>query len=164
VHGVRRAHAQKHATLVDAGGQVPFAIVGFDSHRSDLHAGVVDEHVDWAVRLLNAGHHGFPAGAAGDVVVVVGDVSPVRLQLLGQGSSEVVEYVGHRDDRTFARQGTNVCGAAQGYLASCAFLDAMVDDLGKSGRRTDKARFLPNILSSAAAPTSTLAASSPRPC
>jgi polyhydroxyalkanoate synthase len=28
---------------------------------------------------------------------------------------------------------------AQGYLASCAFLDAMVDDLGKSGRRTDKA-------------------------
>ena len=46
---------------------------------------------------------------------------------------------------------------AQGYLASCAFLDAMVDDLGKSGRRTDKARFLLNILSSAAAPTNTLA-------
>ena len=33
----------------------------------------------------------------------------------------------------------------------------MVDDLGKSGRRTDKARFLLNILSSAAAPTNTLA-------
>jgi hypothetical protein len=83
--------------------QVPSAIVGFDSHRSDLHAGVVDEHVDRAVRLLDARHHGFPPGAAGDVVVVVRDVSPLRLQLLGQGSSEVVDYVGPSDDRTFAR-------------------------------------------------------------
>jgi polyhydroxyalkanoate synthase len=46
---------------------------------------------------------------------------------------------------------------AQSYLAGCAFLDAMVDDLGKSDRPTDKARFLLNIMSSAAAPTNTLA-------
>ena len=48
--------------------------------------------------------------------MVVRDVSPLRLQLLGQGSSEVVDYVGRSDDRTFARQGTNVCGAH----AACA--------------------------------------------
>ena len=46
---------------------------------------------------------------------------------------------------------------AQGYLAGRTFLNAMVDDLGKSGRPTDKARFLLNIMSSAAAPTNTLA-------
>ena len=46
---------------------------------------------------------------------------------------------------------------AQSYLASCRFLDAMVDERGKSGRPTDAARFLLNVLSSAAAPTNTLA-------
>ena len=90
--------------------QVPFAIVGFDSRQSDLHAGVVDEHVDRAVRLLDARHHGFPPGAAGDIVLVVRDVSSLRLQLLGQGGSEVVDYVGRSDDRTFARQ-ARTCAA-----------------------------------------------------
>jgi polyhydroxyalkanoate synthase len=46
---------------------------------------------------------------------------------------------------------------AQSYLAGCGFLDAMVDERGKSGRPTYTARFLLNILSSAAAPTNTLA-------
>jgi polyhydroxyalkanoate synthase len=46
---------------------------------------------------------------------------------------------------------------AQSYLASCGFLDAMVDERGKSGQPTYAARFLLNVLSSAAAPTNTLA-------
>src|SRR5262249_3939102 len=90
--------------------QVPFAIVGFDSLRSDLHAGVVAEHVDRAVRLLDARHHGFPPGAAGDIGVVARADSSLRLQLRGSGGSEVVDYGGRSVDRSSARPGTNVCG------------------------------------------------------
>ena len=46
---------------------------------------------------------------------------------------------------------------AQSYLAGCTFLNAMVGELGKSGRPAHGPRFLLNILTSAAAPTNTLA-------
>jgi polyhydroxyalkanoate synthase subunit PhaC len=45
---------------------------------------------------------------------------------------------------------------AQAYLASCNSLDELLDEFERAGRSSDKARFLLNILESAAAPTNTL--------
>ncbi len=44
----------------------------------------------------------------------------------------------------------------QSYLAGCGFADEVLDDLGGNGRQTVAARFLLNVLESAAAPTNTL--------
>ncbi|HEU5266323.1 MAG TPA: alpha/beta fold hydrolase [Jatrophihabitans sp.] len=45
---------------------------------------------------------------------------------------------------------------SQSYLAGCEFADEVLDDLGRNGRPTVAARFLLNVLESAAAPTNTL--------
>ena len=45
---------------------------------------------------------------------------------------------------------------AQAYLASCNSLDELLDELERAGRPSEKARFLLNILETAAAPTNTL--------
>jgi polyhydroxyalkanoate synthase len=45
---------------------------------------------------------------------------------------------------------------AQTYLVNCNAIDGILDDLERSGRSATKARFLVNILQTAAAPTNTL--------
>jgi polyhydroxyalkanoate synthase subunit PhaC len=44
----------------------------------------------------------------------------------------------------------------QSYLAGCSFVDELLDQMATSGRDTAKARFLLNVLTSAAAPTNTV--------
>jgi polyhydroxyalkanoate synthase len=51
--------------------------------------------------------------------------------------------------------------ACQTYLAGCTFADEMVDELGRDGRSTTTARFLLNIVESAAAPTNVLVGNPP---
>ena len=107
------------------------------------------------------------AGTLAGTAAVVGQLSALNreslalaaeLARIAGGGSEITP---DRKDWRFAdpawSQNPAYRRVAQSYLAGCAFLDAMVDDLGKDGRPTDKARFLLNIMSSAAAPTNTLA-------
>jgi polyhydroxyalkanoate synthase subunit PhaC len=44
----------------------------------------------------------------------------------------------------------------QSYLAGCQFADEVLDDLGRNGRQTVAARFLLNVVESAASPTNVL--------
>ncbi len=44
----------------------------------------------------------------------------------------------------------------QSYLVGCEFADEVLDDLGRNGRQTTAARFVLNVLESAAAPTNVL--------
>ena len=100
------------------------------------------------------------AGTLADTAAVLGGLGALNRESLALAAEVARIVVGgseitpDRKDWRFAdpawSQHPVYRRVAQGYLASCAFLDAMVDDLGKSGRRTDKARFLLNILSSAA--------------
>ena len=107
------------------------------------------------------------AGTLAGTAAVVGQLSALNreslalaaeLARIAGGGSEITP---DRKDWRFAdpawSQNPAYRRVAQSYLAGCAFLDAMVDDLGKDGRPTDTARFLLNIMSSAAAPTNTLA-------
>ena len=107
------------------------------------------------------------AGTLAGTAAVVGQLSALNreslalaaeLARIAGGGSEITP---DRKDWRFAdpawSQNPAYRRVAQSYLAGCAFLDTMVDDLGKNGRPTDKARFLLNIMSSAAAPTNTLA-------
>jgi polyhydroxyalkanoate synthase len=107
------------------------------------------------------------AGALAGTAAVVGRLSALNreglalaaeLAHIAGGGSEITP---DRKDWRFAdpawSQNPAYRRVAQSYLAGCTFLNAMVDELGKSGRPIDKARFLLNIMSSAAAPTNTLA-------
>jgi polyhydroxyalkanoate synthase subunit PhaC len=107
------------------------------------------------------------AGTLAGTAAVVGRLSALNREGLAL-AAELARIVGggsgitpDRKDWRFAdpawSQNPAYRRVAQSYLAGCTFLNAMVDDLGKSGRPTDKARFLLNIMSSAAAPTNTLA-------
>jgi polyhydroxyalkanoate synthase len=107
------------------------------------------------------------AGTLAGTAAVVGRLSALNREGLAL-AAELARIVGggsgitpDRTDWRFAdpawSQNPAYRRVAQSYLAGCTFLNAMVDDLGKSGRPTDKARFLLNIMSSAAAPTNTLA-------
>ncbi len=50
---------------------------------------------------------------------------------------------------------------AQAYLAGCGFVDELLEDMESNGRDTAKARFLLNVLTSAAAPTNTVIGNPP---
>ena len=68
----------------------------------------------------------------------------------GRGLGDHADRIGLEVRRSGLVAAPRLPPGRAGLPRSYAFLDAMVDDLGKSGRRTDKARFLLNILSSAA--------------
>jgi polyhydroxyalkanoate synthase len=107
------------------------------------------------------------AGTLAGTAAVVGRLSALNreglalaaeLAHIAGGGSEITP---DRKDWRFAdpawSQNPAYRRVAQSYLAGCTFLTTMVDELSKSGRPTDKTRFLLNIMSSAAAPTNTLA-------
>jgi len=80
---------------------------------------------------------------------------------IGLGRSEVEPARGDRRFRDAAWQENAVYRRVlQSYLASCRAIDNLVDNVGKGDdgdwRRTEKARFLAGILTSAAAPTNLL--------
>jgi polyhydroxyalkanoate synthase subunit PhaC len=107
------------------------------------------------------------AGTLADTAAVFGQLGPLRregralaaeLARILTGSSQLTP--GGKDwrfaDPTWSENPV-YRRVAQSYLAGCTFLDAMAGELGKSGRPAHGARFLLNILTSAAAPTNTLA-------
>ena len=49
----------------------------------------------------------------------------------------------------------------QSYLAGCSFVDELLEEMATNGRNTTKARFLLNVLTSAAAPTNTVIGNPP---
>ena len=106
--GDHGAHPQEHPPLVDGGDEVPLAVVRLDTGRPDLNSGVVDEHVDRAVRQLDVCDHLPPGVAIGDVKAVVGRLVAGRLELIGQRLPRVRRDVRDGDLRPLPREAADV--------------------------------------------------------
>ena len=106
--GMTGAHSEEHAALVDGGDEVPLAVVRLDAGRPHLNSGVVDQHVDRAVRRFDVCDHLPPGVVIGDVKAVVGRLVAGRLELVGERLSRVRRDVRDGDFRPLPREAADV--------------------------------------------------------